>query len=475
MTSNTKVANVFYWLLMLIFVIGLVVYAFFGIYSRYWSDDWCYNADYRTLGFWGTLAGYNYITTYASNRLSLTFFSMMLETTGLFGVQILPLIIVSMWVGGIYLNLLCLKKWLLFHAEKLHLLMFSVAITYISLYLAPNQFQVLYWRTGILPYTAPLIGSLYVSGIIFSKFNQTERSKNLISHLGIFLLVLISSLFSEAGWAYLFSLLVLILFFFVIFRFNLAIKSSIPFVLTALLGSAAALIILLLSPANWLRLSGYPNPYPFYMIPVLSVKFALDFAFYSTKGFILPYTTVFIMFFGLSVISGQVKPKPLKQILFICVVILFSAILLMAANQAPSTYIEKGPPHPRALIISCFIWTSALASVSFVLGTSFSLKLDKSIFFIFLMLFFAFFYFGRTVILEMQQWKIFSERAQIWDYRDAQIKQAVIDEQQSVYVQAIDGASMDHTRDLKEKPQFWINACAAKYYGIEEIYAGAQK
>jgi len=178
--------------LTLIFIFGLAVYAFWGFYNRYWADDWCYNADYRTMGFWGIIAGYNYITYYASNRLSLTLFSDVFEIFGLFGVQILPFLIISFWSLAIYLNLQNLTKRLAYQVNKLLLILICAAIPYISLFLAPNQFQILYWRSGALPYTAPLIGSLYVSAIILSTLNQAKTARSFLKLLGLFLLVLIT-------------------------------------------------------------------------------------------------------------------------------------------------------------------------------------------------------------------------------------------------------------------------------------------
>jgi hypothetical protein len=164
-----------------------------------------------------------------------------------------------------------------------------------------------------------------------------------------------------------------------------------------------------------------------------------------------------------------------KQKFIFCTGLLLVAILLMAANQAPSVYIEKGPPHPRALIISRFIWTSALAAIAFILGGIFSSNNKILILANLVIISFSCLYFGRTAILEIQQWPRVRERAQIWDQRDLQIKQAISAGQNNVYVKAIDGATMDHTRDFKESPTFWLNACAARYYGIEEIIVGTEK
>jgi len=144
----------------------------------------------------------------------------------------------------------------------------------------------------------------------------------------------------------------------------------------------------------------------------------------------------------------------------------------MAANQAPSVFIEKGPPHPRALIMSRFIWTITLAAIAFAIGGLYTIK-NKRLYIINLILLgFSLIYFGRTVVLETKQWQVFSNRAMIWDNRDMQIRQAVLNGEKQITVKAIDGATMDNTRDFKERPTFWLNACAAQYYGIDEIFTG---
>jgi hypothetical protein len=77
-------------IILLVFAaVGLFYFAYLGIFTRYWQDDYCYNADFQRLGLIGTLKGYTYITTYASNRLSLTFFSGLFYYLGVLGAEIL--------------------------------------------------------------------------------------------------------------------------------------------------------------------------------------------------------------------------------------------------------------------------------------------------------------------------------------------------------------------------------------------------
>ena len=40
---------------LVIFLAGVSLFAYLGYYNRTWADDWCYNADFRNLGFLETI------------------------------------------------------------------------------------------------------------------------------------------------------------------------------------------------------------------------------------------------------------------------------------------------------------------------------------------------------------------------------------------------------------------------------------
>jgi hypothetical protein len=476
MNTDKKMLAWVPWIISIVMVSGLFLYSIFGFYNRYWADDWCYNADYKTLGFWGILNGYNYITYYASNRISLTLFSVILQNLGVLGVQLLPVLLISLWGVGLYWNINSVFKLLNSHIERSLLITITAAITYFSIFLAPNQFQSIYWRSAVLPYTAPLIGTLYIVGLILYKLNQSKENKSnksFSTHMLIFFMVLFAGLFSESGWAFLFCAICLIMIVILGYSSRLSwAKQLTSYLIVAVLSALVALLILVLCPANALRLPDYPERTALWLVPILSTEFAIEFAFASVKGFIFPHIMLFLLFVSLSSLSGITTVKTIKQFVFFSFGALIIALLLMAANQAPSVFIEKGPPHPRALIMSRFIWTITLAAIAFAIGGLYRVK-NKQLYIINLILLgFSLIYFGRTVVLETKQWQVFSNRAMIWDNRDMQIRQAVLNGEKQITVKAIDGATMDNTRDFKERPTFWLNACAAQYYGIDEIFTG---
>ncbi|HEX2697304.1 MAG TPA: hypothetical protein VHM28_06305, partial [Anaerolineales bacterium] len=89
-----------------ILLIGLALMAYLGLYNRYWSDDWCYNRDFKSLGVLGTVNTYFFTGEdarrgYSTNRYSLTLLSGLLYLPGVLGTQILAGLIIILWVGGL--------------------------------------------------------------------------------------------------------------------------------------------------------------------------------------------------------------------------------------------------------------------------------------------------------------------------------------------------------------------------------------
>ncbi len=470
--NQNKMAQLAFGSILFVSAAGLLFYAWLGLYNRYWADDWCYNADYYSLGLLGILNGYNYITYYASNRISLTLFSVLFEQLGLVGVQLLPLILLGLSVHSLFLILKTIFQRAGLSARQLALLTFSTVLIYITFYLAPNQFQVLYWRSGAMPYTTPLIGSLYIFAFLLSQWGKNTVS----NHIFLFFLVLITGLFSESGWAVLFAGLVLgLLFTGWRVMVGKTTWNQAALLMNAFIAALIALAILMLSPANELRQVNYPERTSLLLVPVYSFIYAADFAVSSIKSFILPTSLLAALFYSFAAFTGWRADRTHKQFIWIILAIVLAALLLMAANQAPSVYIEKGPPHPRALIASRLVWCLALAAISFLAGAQYPLKFKYAVWLNLLLIGLVSVYLARTVWLETQQVPTVIARSQVWDARDFQIRQAVTAGEQSVLVEAIDGATMDNTRDFKEKPNFWLNACAARYYGIAEIVAGPPK
>ncbi|KXK14426.1 MAG: hypothetical protein UZ14_CFX002001191 [Chloroflexi bacterium OLB14] len=160
----------------IVLLAGLAFMAYLGFYNRYWADDWCYSADARNLGtINATLQYFNTEGTgYSSNRYALTFFSALTENTlGMFGNQIFATLTILFWLFGITWTLHNISK-LIKPIPSSVLLFISAFLLYYNLFISPQKFQILYWRSGVLPYSTALIFWMIMLGFITSQMNQAK-------------------------------------------------------------------------------------------------------------------------------------------------------------------------------------------------------------------------------------------------------------------------------------------------------------
>jgi hypothetical protein len=73
---------------------------------------------------------------------------------------------------------------------------------------------------------------------------------------------------------------------------------------------------------------------------------------------------------------------------------------------------------------------------------------------------------ARVALLEYPDYQL---RGQMWDFRDAQIRQLSDQGQRNITVQALD--SWARITELQANPNHWVNNCAADYYGVDSIIA----
>lgn len=457
-----------------IFAAGLSLYAYLGIYNRFWADDWCYNADFVQLGFWGTMKGYTFITHFASNRFSLTFFTLLLQLWGVFSAKITAGLVISLFFCAMYLNILGISRIFKLNWNSKLILLTTTAIVYYTIYLAPNQYRSLFFRSSVLTYTAPLLSFLFVFGILLWELNNDIPSRAILLSIGP--LTFIACGFSESGCAYI-GTAVGILWLTALFYRNKGqdwAKRIFKPASISLLAAIAALLILILSPAISARHAGYPEPTNPILLPYLSVKFSLDFIIGSFRGLLLPHAMFAMLFFLLPFLEIQ-RPGTtisLKTSLLSMVIILSGLVLLISAAQIPAIYIEKGPPAAKALISARFFQLFSIAGIFWLAGNFLAAKFKENYrFFALILILVPILYTLRPIFNAAKEVPQYIERAQVWDSRDKSIREAVLQGLEEINVKGIDSAYLGHTLDFKEKATFWTNACAETYYGIDRIQA----
>ena len=448
---------------------GVGLFAYLGYFNRDWADDWCYNADFKNLGFVETVRGYSYNVTYTPSRYSVTVFAGLLYILGTLGTQLMTPLTIVFWVAGlaVMLNNFAhmagrpLSKWLVVFVAGV--------IVYFSIYLSPHIYQSLYWRTGMLTYVTPLVFLPWIFVFITQQSKHEKPSSTMTGF--IIILVLLGVGFSEASSTVLVSTLglyVLVAGFFYRQKKDWAVKTFVP-ALVALGGAVLAMALLVFAPTIQVRRDRYGEPAGFVELIVLLYQFTYAFFVLSVKD----YQNVAII--AMSIFSGflffpSLKTDRLPNIMRLAALVGILAVFLVAASLAPSAYVERGLPADRTIIIPRFIAVTGFVIAGWLTGLAlrelFTARWLETLTVLLLLACYAFPLYSLKVTAE--KIPVYAQRAREWDSREAVIQEAVADGEERADVLAIDGFPVGGIRDFdpKGKTGFWITKCAQSYYDI---------
>ncbi len=449
-----------------VFLIGLGVYAYLGIYFRYWADDWCYNADFRNLGFLETLRGYAYNVTYTPSRYSVTILAGLFYPLGVFGLQLLLPLSLLLWTGGLVRLSRSISALSGYPHSTFQATLLSLIIVYFTLYLAPHLYQSVYWNTGFFTYTFPLILIPWVLTFV------TDQNRSAIKTIFIALLSLLAGGFSEASCTVLVSILaVYTVIAFIGSRYK-KVWAEKTFVnaVVALIFAIIAMALLVFAPTTQIRAERYGEPASLSELIVLVFNFTRAFVTLSIKDY--QHILIFVLagLFGF-VLNSKERDINIPKTIGLEFGIFLFAVLLVAASLTPSAYVERGLPIERTQIIPRHIMVFAFVLLGWIAGFTLRnlfapLWLQKTLIAVsLLMLIFPIV----TIFKSSELISIYQARAQLWDEREATILSAVADDQSRVEVLAIDGAPIGGIRDFDppDKKGYWITRCAEDYYQIK--------
>ena len=457
--------------------IGLVVFAYLGFYNRYWADDWCYNDDFKHQGIIRSIGTYfdgeNPHRGYPPNRYSFTIFSGLLYVPGIFGTQILAALTILLWLTALIWIGQNLNRFKPFMTSPVIILAATLLLFY-TLGLSPHRFQILYWRSGVLPYSWTIISGLYILGLITSQLTREQPSKSIIYAAGF--ISFLGGGFSEIGAAFLFSgitLLLLVAWFEKRRSKEWAIKTY-STILTAWIFLLMALIALAVSPSNsrYIDLNRDPND-PF-LVPFLSLRYAFDFILYSLVGLPLPHAVLFIAFVGIGILSNRTSDTSyeIKRSAWAVLRTVLVTYLLVTAIEAPTTYLYSAPPDPRGQSLARFVVLAGMAIVAWITGATLASRLVNIFAFLpAILLLVCSAYTLRAALNVYKELPGFIERAQKWDLRDAQIKDAIAQGITQIEIIPIDTKEIN-TRDIIRSEAFgkWVtDACGVQYYDAEAM------
>jgi hypothetical protein len=448
---------------------GLLLFISLGYFNRHWADDWCYNADFHTKGFLETLGGYAYDTTYTPSRYSVTIFAGLLQAFDVTGTQWMTPLTILFWLAGMI--------WLIWNLTRLAglrlspslMAFFAALIVYFSIYLTPHLYQSLYWRTGLLTYTTPLVLMTWVFVLITQQGLLPRPSTWETALAG--LLSLLGGGCSEAAATVLVSSLAMYVGAALMYRRQPWAQKTLWIAVIALFFGLVAMGLLIFSPTTQIRRSRYGEPTPLLELPRLIFNYTYAFFVLAAKD----YQHLLIAL--ISVLAGFAYPVTgerslrFSRYVLLDVLVVVITVLLVAASLTPSIYIEKGLPAPRTMIIPRFIAVFGFALGGWVAGLALREVLKsngmQAVAAMLLLLSLAF---PAYTVAKASSWAaVYAQRTRAWDARETVIEDALLAGSARVTVEAIDGQPIGGIRDFDPpgKTGYWITRCAGEYYGIK--------
>ncbi len=465
-----------------VLLLGLGLLAYIGFYNRYWGDDWCYNRDFKNLGAIGAVGTYFFsgdaaLRGYSTNRFSLTLLSGLSYLPGIIGTQVMALLIIVLWLGALLWIGLNLAK-ITDQTPRMVGILGVVFLLYYVLYLDPDRFEILYWRSGV-HYSYTIILGLYILGLITHQMRRKEPGK-----LAVFLaapLAFVAGGLSETGCAFLVSAMFLMLAAGWVGKrrqLDWAVRSF-PTTLVAFIFLLASMLVLIVSPSNSRYGDMAVRSTSLLAVPFISFEFTLNFIVDLLKSLPLPHLIVIVFFGSLSVLSAfwastrrVITLKGIGLSLLVTAVITF---LLIAAVQAPSVKFYSSYPEPRAQSLSRFTMLSGLAVMAWMVGQAVIQQWPKQWLVVIALIGIGLgtVYTARLITVNYAELPGYIYRAELWDQRDRDIRQASAQGQKRLDVTVIDTHEIGVQDIMRSKDMNgnWVSTCGSGYYGLDAIKA----
>jgi hypothetical protein len=473
--DRKKVDRIFNWTILLglsILIITLLSYAFLGTFSRFLADDYCFSDLIKNKG---AVGGLDYFYGHISNRFGAFLFVALSEVFGEVAIRFLPGAMILILVAALAWNAFWLsRKIRLPFTWKISILL-AMLITFFVLFEAPNLFQSLFWRSGMVSYFAPMVFFFIIFGIIIWRMQLPERKVN--NWLWV-LLVLVLSFFSggmsETYASFQTAFWGMLIIGWIFWKRKKFLNHAGILLIAALFGSLVAMGVMVMAPGNQLRLDVLTQAANGWVVIQLSFRYALDFILDSLRGLPIPILVSFLSSALLTYHISADKTELVKDQRYwiLLVVIPLFTYVLIASVCAPTVYGMLAYPEPRALMIARFIMTISTILWGGLFGILSHRIMDRIVNICFasiILLGLLWIYPLRSAIQTMQQIPPAVVRAAEWDTRKDEIARQV-----KVGVSLVEISNMDSVQgvsDLTDDPLFWVNKCAASYYGAKFIKA----
>ena len=465
--------------LTLAFAAPLAAFAVTGLNMRYSGDDYCYAGLFRQQGLlrtiWNTYTG---PSPFHGNRLSLTISSGIADSIGPAASAVLPAFVILLWLIGLVLLLRVAAISFGIRLKVLEPFLAGEGLMLVTLLIAPQLVQSLYWRSGMFPYLMPLTLYPYIAAIMVGQVSRPRAS--VLALIGIFLLSLLAGAYSETAAVVQMSLLAIAaIAIAVVARTSKHSKTSVTAIIgTAAAGTLLAIAILAFSPSNESRFTTLDQAGSLLELLRLSVYHGYLYTRSVFPRQIVPVMALFGIFFWLSAQIARRTALPIVStgrtaLLSLGLVGAASLVAILAA-MLPSAYAQSSYPVGRALVLTAFAAALAVAAAGAILGTLLQAqpgRYRKSALWVAgVAVAIVGVYALAGMISTLDELPRYQRWARFWDERDAQIRS-----ERSAGAGEIEVVLIDHiipeVAELAPDPNYFYNNCAEWYYDIQSLAA----
>lgn len=454
----------------------LIVYAYLGTFSRYRADDYCETSRLLSSNNFLQASVIRYLEW--TGRYSTLLFVQVSEWFGKSGMVYMVAFVLLIWLIGLTWMMseigeasgLRWSGWLSF--------VLAALVIFFSLYRMPNLYQILFWRSGLVSYLAPLVLLAYLAAFILYQLRLPfSRSRLMWSSFLVFSGVFITGGASETIDALQISILLLSLLAIYLWKRNIR-KEALLLLGTGLVGAILSMLIMSLSPGNLVRMRASTIPMPdWFSLGIETLTYAIQFILDTFKVSPLPailsFFIPFLLFYDLRNRFLQASPQLATKLRWLVFLIPLGVLMAIAVSFAPSAYAQSYP-SARVRFPALFLLTLMLIAegglsgylLSQVKSPSSSIRFRGLVFGILML---TFLYPVRAAVKHYSQVPEYRARAAAWDARDEYIRQAVAEGATDLVVVQLD--TIGGVQEYKDRETFWVNRCAAEFYGLRSLRA----
>ena len=458
--------------------LALLSYSVLGFYSRYYADDYCMSGLVFQKGFWQAQID-QYMSW--SNRFAGMFVLSLSEFLGHSAIKAWTALVVILLVAVLAWTISQLCRWLNLSLSRWLVVLLAELIVFFTILFAPQLYQSLFWRIGIITYTLPLIFLVLLAGMVIRFATQIpQRSRKILGMVACGAMAFLAGGFSETYLVLQISTVLLAMLAVFLLAEGVSRRKWVSMLAAVLVGSLISLTVVLASPGNAVRQAAMPPPPSLWAWAkmVLLHTFLFVYRVLDSNPFqfflviLIPLLLVYGYYSGK--LPDRQRPSSLMLVLFILPLIMF---LLVSAVMAPAAYVQSSYPDGRVLIEAGFLVAMTLISMGSLIGFILSqlhqwagdptpgiLKVWTALLALILLLYPV--YDARKNAALLPE---FQDRAQSWDSRDARIRAARQNGEFNIHEVANNAPAA--LTDIKPESSDWINICATWFYDIDSIIA----